>query len=143
MQPYTSADPLKVITNLNPKLLAEELDSKAPDGVLQLRPNHRPNLLPFDTRFLISTKALLELTRLPEIPVMAYQPYLLSHGDGIIYGVTRDIAEADLISVLRATFPVCCARHLSQSETVKLLLPPKPHHIMLPSGILVSMLTLH
>lgn len=54
-------DSKTLITKLNLVLLAEEVDSHATDGVLQVRTNHRRNLLALDVRNLESTQALLAI----------------------------------------------------------------------------------
>ncbi|KAH9366859.1 hypothetical protein HPB48_010814 [Haemaphysalis longicornis] len=43
-------DPTEIVTPFNPLALEDSLEAKIPDGVLQLRPNYRLNLLAIGTR---------------------------------------------------------------------------------------------
>lgn len=124
-------DHSKVITQLNSVLLAEEHGSHAPDGILQVRPKQRRNLLTPDTRYLESKNALPALTNLQGIPVLAYEPHSQSQVVNTIRGATRDITDVDLRSTFCATVPVCNTKCLDQSETVKLVLATKtsPDHV--------------
>lgn len=51
----------QLITKINSLKLLEKLESKAPDGVIQVQPNLRPNLLALDTRNTESIKVFLRL----------------------------------------------------------------------------------
>lgn len=62
-------DPEKIVTRFNPLQLKASFELVAPDGVLQLRPNHRLNLLAVDTRNIDSTACLLKITTLMGIAV--------------------------------------------------------------------------
>ncbi|KAG0417037.1 hypothetical protein HPB47_005935 [Ixodes persulcatus] len=67
-------DPTTIITNMNPLVLKQKLDSVAPDGVIQIRPNYRLHLLAIDARNVESTKALLQLKNLGTVQVQTYEP---------------------------------------------------------------------
>ncbi|KAH9369301.1 hypothetical protein HPB48_012377 [Haemaphysalis longicornis] len=64
----------QIITKFNPLAMKDGLESMAPEGVLQVCPNHRLNLLAVDTRNIDSTKCLLKVTSIAGIPVKAYEP---------------------------------------------------------------------
>lgn len=114
-------DPTVLITKLNPILIAEELDSHAPDGVIQVRTNYRHNILALDARNLESVQGLLSMKRLRGIPVHVYETSASKLAAGVIHGVPRGILDSDVKSALRATVPVHCARRLGQSESFKLM----------------------
>lgn len=124
-------DPNNKISKINAIKLTEILESFAPDGVIQIRPNHRLNVLAIDTRNLESTKALLKLTRIGSIQVLAYEPRPRDSAVGIIRDVDSDITDAELKDTLRATVPVTNARRLGRSLTVKLVFatPMTPEYV--------------
>lgn len=113
-------DPCQLITKINPLKLHEKLESIAPDGVLQVRPNPRLNLLALDTRNTESTKAFLAVTAIGPISVQAYEPCSSNLATGVIHGVPHDVSDQDLLVAIRATAPVKCVRRLGPSESVKL-----------------------
>ncbi|KAG0412021.1 hypothetical protein HPB47_010855 [Ixodes persulcatus] len=113
-------DPTKLVTNLNPLVLKKKLEDAAPDGIIQIRPNYRLNLLALDTRNVESTKALLRLKSLGAVQVMTYEPPPLSAYVGVIRGVSTEIADAELGAALREKAPVIQVRRLGTSEAVKI-----------------------
>lgn len=113
-------DPTKLVTNLNPLVLKKKLEDVAPDGIIQIRPNYRLNLLALDTRNVESTKALLRLKSLGAVQVMTYEPPPPSAYVGVIRGVSTEIADAELCASLREKAPVIQVRRLGTSEAVKL-----------------------
>lgn len=121
----------KLLTKINPLRLKEHLESIAPDGVIQIRPNPRLNLLALDTRNSESTKALLTVTLLGGIPVIAYEPRSSDKAQGVIYGLSKDIQDAELTMSLKAVSPVFQVRRLGTSEAVKLIfnVPVAPEYV--------------
>ncbi|KAG0423184.1 hypothetical protein HPB47_001022 [Ixodes persulcatus] len=91
-----------------------------PDGIIQIRPNYRLNLLALDTRNVESTKALLRLKSLGAVQVMTYEPPAPSAYVGVIRGVSTEIADAELCAALRENAPVIEVRRLGTSEAVKI-----------------------
>ncbi|KAG0413837.1 hypothetical protein HPB47_009006 [Ixodes persulcatus] len=114
-------DPDKVIATINPKKIQEKLDMTAPDGVILVRPNRRLNVLAIDTRNRDATKALLALTTLDGIAVLAYEPLPRESAAGVIYEVPADLTEVELQLAVHTTAPVISLRRLGKSETVKLV----------------------
>lgn len=114
-------DPAKLVTKINPVKLSEFLDSVAPDGVLQIRPNPRLNLLALDTRNMESTKALLGVAFICGIPVQAYQPRSPDKAVGVIRGLPTDMSDNEILEAIPATVPVMNARRLGSSEVVQLI----------------------
>ncbi|KAG0431326.1 hypothetical protein HPB47_021884 [Ixodes persulcatus] len=113
--------PDKVIATINPKKIQEKLDMTAPDGVILVRPNRRLNVLAIDTRNRDATKALLALTTLDGIAVLAYEPLPRESAAGVIYEVPADLTEVEPQLEVRTTAPVISIRRLGKSETVKLV----------------------
>lgn len=126
-------DPNSKLSKLNALKLSEMLDSVAPDGVTEIRPNHRLNLLALDTRNQESTKALLHLKRLCGVEVLVYEPRSRTSAVGVIRDVNDDIFDDDLKTALRATAPVTNARRLGHSQVVKIELstPEMPEYVTL------------
>lgn len=114
-------DPASVIATINPMKITEKLEMTAPDGVILVRPNRRLNVLAIDTRNTEATKALLGLTSLGGIAVLAYEPLPRELAAGVIYEVPVDITEAELQSAVRATAPVLSICRLGKSESVKVV----------------------
>ncbi|KAM7295065.1 uncharacterized protein ISCGN_024570 [Ixodes scapularis] len=114
-------DPVSMIATINPMKITEKLEMTAPDGVILVRPNRRLNVLAIDTRNTEATKALLGLTSLGGIPVIAYEPLPRELAAGVIYQVPADITEAELQSAVRATAPVISISRLGKSESVKVV----------------------
>ncbi|CAN7950859.1 unnamed protein product [Ixodes pacificus] len=110
-----------LITKVNPLKLREKLQGFAPDGVTEVRPNPRLNLLAVDTRNMESTKALLTITSIGGIPVRVYQPHSKDSAVGVIHGVSKDIPDEELQQVLCSIAPLKSSHRLGQSETVKLV----------------------
>ncbi|KAG0439948.1 hypothetical protein HPB47_016455, partial [Ixodes persulcatus] len=88
---------------MNPLVLKQKLGSLAlaPDGVIQIRPNYRLNLLAIDARNVESTKALLQLKNLGAVKVQTYEPPPPSASAGIIRGVSADIEDGYLLAPMR------------------------------------------
>ncbi|KAM7284682.1 hypothetical protein ISCGN_001776 [Ixodes scapularis] len=119
------ADAGKIITKVNPLTLTESLDSIAPAGVVNIRPNHRLNVLGLDTRNVESTKALLKVTSLCGIKVTIYEPHPTTSTVGVIRGVSQEITDVQLHTETRvlAQSPVSITqvRRMGQSEVIKLV----------------------
>ncbi|KAG0422178.1 hypothetical protein HPB47_001974 [Ixodes persulcatus] len=109
-------EPTMIITNMNPLVLKQKLDSVAPDGVIQIRPNYRLNLLAIDARNVESTKALLQLKNLGTVQVQTYEPPPPSASVGIIRGVSADIEDADLLAAMREKSSVIQAKLLQTPQ---------------------------
>lgn len=60
-------DPDQQITKMNPLKLHEKLESMAPDGVIEARPNHCLDVLALDTRNIESTKSMLTIYNIKKI----------------------------------------------------------------------------
>ncbi|KAG0427981.1 hypothetical protein HPB47_025001 [Ixodes persulcatus] len=105
-------DPDKVIATITPKKIQEKLDMTAPDGVILVRPNQRLNVLAIDTRNRDATKALLALTTLDGIAVLAYEPLPRESVAGVMYEVPADLTEVELQLAVRTTAPVISIRRL-------------------------------
>ncbi|KAG0420096.1 hypothetical protein HPB47_003681 [Ixodes persulcatus] len=110
-------DPATIITNMNLLALKQMLENLAPDGVIQIRPNYRLNLLAIDARNIESTKSLL----LGTIQVQTYEPAPPSSNVGVIRGVSTEITHADLWASIREKAPVIQVRRLGKTEAVKLV----------------------
>ncbi|KAG0433122.1 hypothetical protein HPB47_020209, partial [Ixodes persulcatus] len=125
-------DPTKLIAKLNPLTLSQELDSITPNGVIQIRPNYRLNLLAIDMRDNSSMKTILTLTILLGIKVQTYEAHPRSSAVGIIRDVDKDITETDLKKAISATTPVILVKRLGASETVKLVFATEtmPEHVV-------------
>lgn len=124
-------DSNKLITKLHPVKLSEYLESVAPDGILQIRPNLRLNLLALDTRNSESTKALLGVTAIGGIPVRAYQPRSLDNAVGVIRGLPEDMSDNEILQSTRGAVQVMKARRLGTSEVVQLVFQTStlPEHV--------------
>ncbi|CAN7996510.1 unnamed protein product [Ixodes hexagonus] len=124
-------DTKKLIARLNPLTLSEMLDSIAPSGVIQIRPNYKLNLLAIDTRDSSSKKTILAKTILLRIKVQTYEPHPRSSAIGIIHGVDKEITEDDLKMAISATVPVTLVKRLGSSEVVKLVFATEtlPEHV--------------
>ncbi|KAG0436627.1 hypothetical protein HPB47_017855 [Ixodes persulcatus] len=125
-------DPTKLISKLNPLTLSQELDSITPNGVIQIRPNYRLNLLAIDMRDNSFMKTILTLTILLGIKVQTYEAHPRSSAVGIIRDVDKDITETDLKKAISATTPVILVKRLGASETVKLVFATEtmPEHVV-------------
>lgn len=123
-------DPMKLVTKVNPLKLAEYLESVAPDGILQIRPNPRLNLLALDTRNMDSTKALLAVSVVCGIPVQAYQPRSLDNAVGVIRDLPPDLSDDEILKATRGSV-VLKVRRLGASEAVQLVFkaPTVPEHV--------------
>lgn len=127
-------DPTKIITRFNPLMLKASFELVAPDGVLQLRPNYRLNLLAVDTRNVDATACLLKITSIMGIPVEAYEPRPNNCAAGVIRGVPVEISDAEIkVNLLHRT-PVKTVRRLgktSQSILIVFNTDTKPEHVIL------------
>lgn len=127
-------DSSKIITRYNPLALKEGLESLAPDGVLQVRPNYRLNLLAIDTRNADATERLLKISSIAGVRVQAYEPRPSNCGVGVIRGVTTDLSNSDILSALRVRVPVKSARRLGKtSESVQIVFATEtvPEHVII------------
>ncbi|KAG0438084.1 hypothetical protein HPB47_017153 [Ixodes persulcatus] len=129
---FKPQDPTKLIAKLNPLTLSQELDSITPNGVIQIRPNYRLNLLAIDMRDNSSMKTILTLTILLGIKFQTYEAHPRSSAVGIIRDVDKDITETDLKKAISATTPVILVKRLGASETVKLVFATEtmPEHVV-------------
>ncbi|XP_077548545.1 uncharacterized protein LOC144161825 [Haemaphysalis longicornis] len=127
-------DPSKIITRFNPLAVKDGLETIAPDGVLQVRPNHRLNLLAIDTRNADATERLLTISSIAEIPVRAYEPRPSKCGVGVIRGVAKDITPPEILEALRQRIPVKSVRRLGKSsESVQIVFATEstPEHVII------------
>ncbi|XP_077536158.1 uncharacterized protein LOC144148510 [Haemaphysalis longicornis] len=127
-------DPAKIITRFNPLSLKASFELVAPDGVLQLRPNYRLNLLAVDTRNVDATARLLKITTIMGIPVEAYEPRPDNCAAGVIRGVPVEISDAEIRENLLQRTPVKTARRLGKTSQAILIVfntDTKPQHVIL------------
>ncbi|KAH8040305.1 hypothetical protein HPB51_010085 [Rhipicephalus microplus] len=68
---FKPKNPEHVITRCNPLALKLVFEKPAPDGVLQVRPNERLNLLAVDTRNAYASERLLKISSIAEVLVQA------------------------------------------------------------------------
>lgn len=123
-----------VITRFNPLALKSGLESMAPDGVLQIRPNHRLNLLAVDTRNGDATARLLKLKTIQGISVQAYEPRSSDCGTGVIRDVPVDLSDPEILVALRQKTPVKSVRRLGKSsKSVRIVFATEtaPEHVFL------------
>lgn len=128
---FKPTDTKKLVTKLNPLKLSQYLESVAPDGVLEIRPNLRLNLLALDTRNNESTKALLGVTSICGIPVRAYQPRSPDKAVGVIRGLPQDISDDEIKDAAKAAVPVVRVRRLGSSDVIQLVFQAStlPEHV--------------
>ncbi|XP_077531014.1 uncharacterized protein LOC144143072 [Haemaphysalis longicornis] len=127
-------DPSKLITRFNPLAVKTALESVAPGGVLQVRPNYRLNLLAVDTRNTVFTERLLKITTIAKIPVHAYQPHPRNCGMGVIRGVVTDLSDSDIADALRQRVAIRSIRRLgqkSQSVLIVFATESTPEHVII------------
>lgn len=124
-------DSTKLVKKLNPIKLSQYLESIAPDGVIEIRPNQRLNLLALDTRNRESTKALLGVTSICGIPVQAYQPRCLDTAVGVIRGLPSDMSDDEILDATRGSAQAVKARRLGTSEVVQIVFQTStlPEHV--------------
>ncbi|KAH7946824.1 hypothetical protein HPB52_004898 [Rhipicephalus sanguineus] len=115
----------QVITGFNPLALETAFEETAPDGVLQVRPNERLNLLAVDTRNADASERLLKISSIAGVLVKAYEPRPSNCGVGVIKGVPVDLDQADILAALLQRTPVRSVRQLGTSENVRIVLLPK------------------
>lgn len=127
-------DPSKLITRFNPLVVKSALESVAPGGVLQVRPNYRLNLLAVDTRNTHFTERLLQITSIAKIQVHAYQPHPRNCGMGVIKGVVTDLSDSDIADALRQRVAIRSIRRLgqkSQSVLIVFATETTPEHVII------------
>lgn len=117
---FVPTDPAIKIKSFNAIKLTAALEANSPDGIINIRPNSRLNLLAVDTRTTDTTSTLLRITVLCGVNVRAYQPRMSGMAVGVIHGVTDDISEQDLLSAVTATSQVVRVRRLGKSQSVAL-----------------------
>lgn len=129
---FAPTDSGKLLTKLNQLKLSQLLESHAPDGIIQIRPNLRLNLLAVDTRNRESTTSLLRVTILLGIAVRAYEPRSPLTAVGVIKGVDATIDLEDLHSQLRSNVPVTSVRRLGTSSSVCITFASRelPDHVL-------------
>lgn len=123
-----------VITRFNPLALKNGLESMAPDGVLQVRPNYRLNLLAVDTRNADATARLLKIKTIQGISVQAYEPRSSECGAGVIRDVPGDLSDPEILVALRQKTPVKSVRRLGKlSKSVRIVFATEtaPEHVFL------------
>ncbi|KAH7955562.1 hypothetical protein HPB52_001368 [Rhipicephalus sanguineus] len=111
----------QVITRFNPLALKTAFEETAPDGVLQVRPNERLNLLAVDTRNADASERLLKISSIAGVLVQAYEPRPSNCGVGVIKGVPVDLDQADILAALLQRAPVRSVRRLGTSENVRIV----------------------
>ncbi|KAH6930345.1 hypothetical protein HPB50_012995 [Hyalomma asiaticum] len=130
---FKPRNPEHVVTRFNPLRLKAAFEAVAPDGVLQVRPNERLNLLAVDTRSVEASERLLKVTNIGEIALQAYEPRPNNCGVGVIKGVPVDLDQQDIFSALLQRAPVKSVRRLGTSENVRIVFATEtaPEYIVL------------
>lgn len=132
---FTPVDQTKVITNLNEIKLTELLESKAPAGIIRIRPNHRLNLMSVDTRNAESCASLLKMRFLLGTAVRAFEPRSQTQATGVIKGVDTGIDIAEIREHLKTDndTPIASAHRLGTSTTVVITFTcaSLPEHVLL------------
>ncbi|KAH7968766.1 hypothetical protein HPB52_011225 [Rhipicephalus sanguineus] len=95
---FKPQNPEQIITRFNPLTLKAAFEAVVPDGVLQVRPNERLNLLAVDTRSAEVSERLLKIKNIGEIALQAYEPRPNNCGVGVIKGVPTDLDQQDIFS---------------------------------------------
>lgn len=127
-------DAKNVITRFNPLTLKDAFEKVLPDSVLQVRPNHRLNLLALDTRNAAATERFLKVSTVGGIAVRAYEPRPKNCGVGVIKEVPVDLSNSEILEALRQRVPVISARRLGEkSENVRIVFCTEttPEHVIL------------
>ncbi|KAH6919404.1 hypothetical protein HPB50_029608 [Hyalomma asiaticum] len=130
---FKPQNPEHVITRFNPLRLKAAFQAVAPDGVLQVRPKERLNLLAADTRSVEASERLLKVTNIGEIALQAYEPLPNNCGVRVIKGVPVDLDQQDIFSALLQRAPVKSVRRLGTSENVRTVFATEtaPEYIVL------------
>ncbi|KAH6946552.1 hypothetical protein HPB50_013904 [Hyalomma asiaticum] len=81
---FKPQNPEHVITRFNPLRLKAAFAAVAPDGVLQVRPNERLNLLAVNTCSVEASERLLNVTNIGQIALQTYEPRPNNCGVGVI-----------------------------------------------------------
>ncbi|KAH7939888.1 hypothetical protein HPB52_018834 [Rhipicephalus sanguineus] len=118
---FKPRNPEQIITGFNPLALKTAFEEAAPDGVLQVRPNERLNLLAVDTRHAEASERLLKVSSIAGVLVQAYEPRPANCGVGVIKGVPVDLDQADILAALLQRAPVRSVRRLGLSENVRIV----------------------
>ncbi|KAH7932212.1 hypothetical protein HPB51_029445 [Rhipicephalus microplus] len=104
---FKPKNPEDVITRLNQLALKTAFEEGcSSDGVLQVRPNERLNLLAVDTRNADASERLLKISSIAEVLVQAYEPRRSNITVGVIKGVPVDLDQADILAALLQRAPV-------------------------------------
>ncbi|KAL1479256.1 hypothetical protein MTO96_051996 [Rhipicephalus appendiculatus] len=130
---FKPRNPEQVITRFNPLALKAAFEEAAPDGVLQVRPNERLNLLAVDTRNADASERLLKISSIAGVLVQAYEPRPSNCGVGVIKGVPVDLDQAEILAALLQRAPVRSVRRLGTSENVRIVFVTEsaPEHVIL------------
>ncbi|KAH7972682.1 hypothetical protein HPB52_015278 [Rhipicephalus sanguineus] len=130
---FKPQNPEQIITRFNPLTLKAAFEAVVPDGVLQVRPNERLNLLAVDTRSAEVSERLLKIKNIGEIALQAYEPRPNNCGVGVIKGVPTDLDQQDIFSALLQRAPVKSVRRLGASENVRIVFATEsaPEHVIL------------
>ncbi|KAH7955273.1 hypothetical protein HPB52_000077 [Rhipicephalus sanguineus] len=118
---FKPRNPEQIITRFNPLALKTAFEEAAPDGILQVRPNERLNLLAVDTRHAEASERLLKVSSIAGVLVQAYEPRPANCGVGVIKGVPVDLDQADILAALLQRAPVRSLRRLGSSENVRIV----------------------
>ncbi|KAG0424484.1 hypothetical protein HPB47_028299 [Ixodes persulcatus] len=111
------------ITTLNSLKVSEALEKLCQEGIIQVRPSDRLNLIAVDVRNGQAAKTLLNTAMLCVVPVRAYSPLSGPISYGVIQGVDVETTEDEIAQNLRAE-DTCCkianVRRLGRSRVVKI-----------------------
>ncbi|KAL3199590.1 hypothetical protein MRX96_001346 [Rhipicephalus microplus] len=119
---FKPKNPEDVITRLNQLALKTAFEEGcSSDGVLQVRPNERLNLLAVDTRNADASERVLKILSIAEVLVQAYEPRRSNITVGVIKGVPVDLDQADILAALLQRAPVRSVRRLGASENVRIV----------------------
>lgn len=117
---FQPTDPKILVKTFNAIKLTNALEANCPDGIINIRPNLRLNLLAVDTRNNETTSTLLRITQLCGVPVKVYEPRLPNMAVGVIHGIPLDITEKQLLDALSSTTDFVRVRRLGLSESIAL-----------------------
>ncbi|KAH9379766.1 hypothetical protein HPB48_006352 [Haemaphysalis longicornis] len=114
-------DAKNVVTRFNPLTLKDAFEKVLPDSVVQVRLNHRLNLLVLDTRNAAATECFLKVSTVGGIAVRAYEPHPKNCGVAVIKDIPVDLSNFEILEALWQRVPVTSARRLrEQSEIVRI-----------------------
>ncbi|KAL3196582.1 hypothetical protein MRX96_015442 [Rhipicephalus microplus] len=125
---FKAKNPEHVITRLNPLALKAAFEEAAPDGVLQVRPNERLNLLAVDARSADASERLLKISSIVEVLATTEQLRSRRH-----QGSPVNLDQADILAALLQRAPVRSVRRLVASENIRIVFVAKsaPEHVIL------------